>query len=194
MGKTNKKINIRKTSRIFDIRKIHDKLHSDHFTEDKDYSCHTDDETNFMFDISTDDEDTLTDNTNEEMERLVRLQSDEDNVYCNLSEGEQTDDELSSLSSETIDPIDCDEDYSLPYDVFNLRFDVSQFSKPINIEPSKSDYEIRSMLFDEIRCLPDFNVLKLKYALLEDIRVYDRSKLKPANRSHWIRYFKSFFY
>jgi hypothetical protein len=147
-----------------------------------------------MFDISTDDEDTLTDNTNEEMERLVRLQSEEDNVYCNLSDGEQTDDELSSLSSETIDPIDCDEDYSLPYDVFNLRFDVSQFSKPINIEPSKSDYEIRSMLFDEIRCLPDFNVLKLKYALLEDIRVYDRSMLKPANRSHWIRYFKSFFY
>lgn len=198
--KSDSSIDIRKTN-IFDIKKevAADRLKkirananrlekrknvSDHFTE---CSARSEEVSERLFNLTldSDSDSELTDNTNEMFEQIYqRAEEDEDPTF----------DEISSLSSDTVDPIDNDEDYPLPYDEIDIYFaDPESFTEPEKIEDD-SAFSIRLQLFDEIRGLPDFNVLKIKYLVLEEIRLFDRSRLKPAIRSHWIRYFKSFFY
>jgi len=54
--------------------------------------------------------------------------------------------------------------------------------------------EIKRVINDQIQTLPDAAYLSVKYKICEDIRAFDRSRLKYAHRSHWIRWLKSFFY
>lgn len=110
--------------------------------------------------------------------------------FININSDSDSDSDTSDLDIVIEDSVTTDDDYDdtteyIEYfekcmcDVINYQNDLC---------------EIRRVINDQIQTLPDAAYLSTKYKICEEIRSFDRSKLKYAFRSHWIRWFKSFFY
>lgn len=105
------------------------------------------------------------------------------NYYTEISDGSL----LSSTSSNE------DEDIT-----FESSSETSEESYGWSVyeKPTYQDHKNKANMVNELKQLklyPDFGIQLHFIEVMEELKRFDRSTLKDPNRTHWVKWFKSFF-